>query len=76
MPFFITWDIPVELHPGRQRAGHGVRAEGLSWVEVGGDGARLREWLGREDLPIRVTDAPPGIVRVAVATADGDLVFG
>jgi hypothetical protein len=75
MPFFITWDIPDELYPGRQRAGHGVRAEGLAWVEVGGDGARLREWLGGAELPIRVIDDPPEIVRVAVATADGELVI-
>jgi hypothetical protein len=75
MPFFMTWDIPDELHPGRQRAGHEVKAQGLGWVEVGGDAERLRAWLGDRDLPIRVTDAPPGIVRAAVATADGEVVI-
>ena len=75
MPFFMTWDVPDERHPGRQRAGHGVRAEGLAWVEVGGEEAWLRDWLGGQDLPIRVTGAPPGIVRVAVATADGEVVI-
>ena len=75
MPFFMTWDIPDELHPGRQRAGHGVRAEGLAWVEVGGDAQRLAAWLGGRDLPIRVTDAPPGLVRAAVATARGEIVI-
>lgn len=75
MPFFITWDIPDERYPGRQRAGHGVQAQGLAWVEVGGDAERLREWLGGADLPIRVIDEPPGIHRVAVATADGELVI-
>ena len=75
MPFFMTWDIPEELHPGRQRAGHGVQAQGLAWVEVGGDPERLRAWLGGQDLPIRVTDAPPGIVRAAVATAGGEIVI-
>ena len=75
MPFFMTWDIPDELYPGRQRAGHGVRAEGLAWVEVGGDAERLGVWLGGQDLPIRVTDAAPGIVRAAVVTADGEIVI-
>jgi hypothetical protein len=75
MPLFMTWDIPDELHPGRQRAGHGVKAQGLGWVEVGGDAERLRAWLGGRDLPIRVTDAPPGIARAAVATADGEIVI-
>jgi hypothetical protein len=75
MPFFLTWDMADELYPGRQRAGHGVKAQGLAWVEVGGEAERLRAWLGGVDLPIRVTDAPPGIVRAAVATADGEIVI-
>ena len=29
MPFFLAWDVPEELHPGRARAGHGIRAEGI-----------------------------------------------
>jgi catechol 2,3-dioxygenase-like lactoylglutathione lyase family enzyme len=75
MPFFLTWDVPVELHPGRARAGHGIRAEGIAWVEVGGDAERLREWLGGEELPIRVVDAVPSIHRVAISTANGELVI-
>ena len=75
MPFFIQWDMPAELHPGRQRAGHGVKATGLAWVEVGGDAERLSDWLGGSELPIRVTDAPPGIVCAAVATADGEVAI-
>jgi hypothetical protein len=75
MPFFLTWDILDELHPGRARAGHGVRATGLAWVEVGGDAERLRTWLGGDELPIRVTDDEPGIHRVAISTPDGELVI-
>jgi Glyoxalase-like domain len=75
MPFFLIWDVPDELHPGRARAGHGVRATGLGWVEVGGDAERLRTWLGGDELPIRVTDDEPGIHRVAISTRDGELVI-
>jgi hypothetical protein len=75
MPFFLIWDISDELHPGRARVGHGVRATGLGWVEVGGDAERLRTWLGGDELPIRVTDDEPGIHRVAISTADGELVI-
>ena len=76
MPFFITWDIPDELYPGRQRAAHGVQPRGLSWVEVAGDADRLRDWLGGAELPIRVVnDEPRGIHRVAIATSDGELVI-
>ncbi|HEY3213301.1 MAG TPA: VOC family protein [Actinomycetota bacterium] len=75
MPFFLIWDVPDELHPGRARVGHGVRATGLAWVEVGGDAERLRTWLGGDELPIRVSDGEPGIHRVAISTADGELVI-
>lgn len=75
MPFFIQWDVPAELHPGRARAGHGVRAEGIAWVEVAGDSGRLREWLAGEDLPIRVVEGPRGIRAVAIRTAGGELLI-
>jgi hypothetical protein len=75
MPFFLIWDISDELHPGRARAGHGVRATGLGRVEVGGDAERLRTWLGGDELPIRVTDDEPGIHRVAISTPGGELVI-
>ena len=75
MPFFLTWDVPGSLHPGSARAGHGVRAEGVAWVEVAGDAERLRAWLGDEELPIRVIAGEPGITRVAFATSDGELVI-
>ena len=75
MPFFLAWDVPEELHPGRARAGHGVRAEGIAWVEVGGDAERLREWLGGEELPIRVIEGEPGLRRVGVATSDREIVI-
>jgi Glyoxalase-like domain len=75
MPFFLTWDISHELHPGRAPVGHGVRATGIAWVEAGGDAERLRAWLGGDELPIRVSDGEPGIHRVAISTADGELVI-
>ena len=57
LPFFISWDVPPELHPGAAPAGHRVDAVGIAWVEVGGDEGRLRDWLGGADAPIRVVDA-------------------
>jgi Glyoxalase-like domain len=75
MPFFLAWDVTDELYPGRARAGHGVRATGIAWVEVGGDAERLRTWLAGDELPIRVTDGEPCIHRVAISTAEGELVI-
>ena len=75
MPFFLAWDVPAELYPGRARAGHGVRARGIAWVDAGGDAERLREWLGGEDLRIRVVEGEPGLRRVGVATSDREIVI-
>lgn len=75
MPFFIAWDVPDALQPGRARAGHGVTAQEIAWVEVAGDAGRLRDWIGGEGLPIRVIGGEPGVRRVAVATTDADVVI-
>lgn len=76
MPFFITWDTPAELRPGRRPLMHDVRVTQLAWVEVIGDRERLTWWLGGDDLPIRVIEGDtPGIGRVALSTADGELVI-
>ncbi len=74
LPFFISWDVPLTGHPGRVRAGHGVRPAGLAGVAVAGDAARLARWLGGHELPVTVTEAPPeGVRSVTVATADGEI---
>lgn len=45
----------------------GSRGEsGISWLEVGGDAERLREWLGGAELPVRVVDGPPRVLAVGV----------
>ena len=55
LPFFIAWDVPAELHPGAAPAEHRVPAGGIAWAEVGGNEARLRDWLGGAKSPIRVS---------------------
>jgi Glyoxalase-like domain len=74
-PFFIRWDVPPELHPGRAQAGHRVRPQGISRIDVTGDPRDLREWLGGADLPVHVTDGAPGILAVAIATDGDELVL-
>jgi hypothetical protein len=77
LPFFIAWDVPSELHPGAAPAEHRIEADGIAWVEIGGDEERLREWLGGEDVPIRVADGEPRLHAVAIALRDGsELVVG
>ncbi len=74
LPFFITWDVPAELHPGAAPAEHRVPVEGIAWADVGGDEARLHDWLGVADAPIRVFDdgGERRVRAVAIAVRDGD----
>jgi hypothetical protein len=55
LPFFIQRD------PGIENPGAGGDAGGIAWIELGGDPARLRAWLGGADLPVRHADddGPP-----------------
>jgi len=72
LPFFISWGVPAELHPGAAPADHRVAAEGIAWAEVGGDEARLRDWLGGAYAPIRVVDDADRRVRaIGISLRDG-----
>jgi hypothetical protein len=48
-----------------RRPGEGG-AERLTWIEVAGDAARLREWLGGAELPVRVVDGAPAVRAVGI----------
>ena len=75
LPFFISWDDVGEDHPGRGDAPHRTEPGGISWIEVGGDEARLGEWLGDHSLPLRVVKGPPGVRSVGIRTATGEAVI-
>jgi hypothetical protein len=74
LPFFISWDVPAASHPGAAPAEHRVPVEGIARVEVGGDEARFRDWLGGADAPIRVFDdgGDRRVRAVAIELRDGD----
>ena len=71
LPFFITWDVPSELHPGSAPPAHRVPAEGIAWVEVGGDEARMRDWLGDREVPLRLVSPEPSVRAVGIRLRDG-----
>jgi Glyoxalase-like domain len=73
MPFFIEWNVPPELHPGRADVHHGRAVRGIASVEIAGDGERLRSWTGEADLPFVVVDGPGEIRGVTLAADDGVL---
>lgn len=82
LPFFITYEEP-ESDPDRRlrRWQEWVRDVGneafggFTFVEIGGDPDRLRDWLGTDDLPIRFVSGRPGLQAVGIAVAGGEIVL-
>jgi hypothetical protein len=60
LPFFISRDH------GIPDPGAGAEHGGIEWIEVSGDAARLADWLGGAELPVRVVDGPPGVRAVGI----------
>jgi glyoxalase-like protein len=60
LPFFIERDAGV-ADPGAEGD-----AGGIDWVELSGDRARLEQWLGGTDLPVRMVDGPPELRAVSI----------
>lgn len=74
LPFFIAWDDPAG-HAGHEAAGHRVAPSGIAWVELGGDPAHIRDWLGPHELALRLVGGPPGPRVVGIRTAAGEIVL-
>ena len=70
-PFFIDWQVPPERHPARGRPPHRVETDGFAWVELAGDSAAIRRWLGAGVPGVRVVEAAQPNVRAALSLAGG-----
>jgi hypothetical protein len=75
LPFFIEWDVPPDLHPSRAAAPHRVAATGIAWVELAGNAATLRDWLGAATVPFRTVEGDPGIRAVGIATEGAEITL-
>lgn len=81
LPFFIAYDgDPAERRASwaRRRAEAGnERFGGFVRVQVGGDEAELRDWLGEgfERLPVEVVAGEAGLRAVAIASPGGEVVL-
>jgi hypothetical protein len=73
LPFFIAWEGPDAMHPGRTQVEHPSHAEGIAWIELGGDPRRFDRWTGGADLPVRVAPGPPGISFVGLTSPGGPI---
>jgi hypothetical protein len=76
LPFFITWTSPPESRPGSMAADHKTEATAIAWIELVAPRVKLKEWLGRHDLPLRIEDhGSPGLRAIGISTADGEIVL-
>lgn len=58
LPFFIDWQgAEVRLDREHDEA---ATADGIAWVEYGGDAASLQAWTGDHQLPFRIVEGEPG----------------
>jgi hypothetical protein len=72
LPFFIDWrGGGPGLDPALNRD-----CAGIAWVELGGDAARFRLWVGDDGLlPVRFEESEPGPMAVAVRRGDDVVVL-
>jgi hypothetical protein len=73
LPFFISWEGPADLHPGRGTAAHPSGASAIARVDVAGDADVFAAWTGRAQLPIRFVPGEPGVQAAVLQTATGDV---
>ena len=73
LPFFR--EDPPDFHRSIDakiaEAAHTIHPTGFSYVEVEGDEKRLKEWLGGEEAPVKITEGTPLLRSVGVSTAEG-----
>jgi catechol 2,3-dioxygenase-like lactoylglutathione lyase family enzyme len=73
LPFFIDWQ-GAETRLDREHDDV-AEADGIAWVEYGGDADRLAAWIGGHELPIRVVEGDPGPKAVALRRGPDTVVI-
>jgi hypothetical protein len=79
LPFFISYDADPVVRRERweqrvDEAGNGGFG-GFTFVEVGGDRARIEALVAGGDLPIRFVAGRPGLHAVGIEGPDGEIVL-
>jgi hypothetical protein len=79
LPFFIDYpnngDRIGRLRGMYERVAHTRATHGFRGVTVAGREDELRDWLGPNDLPLRIVDGEPGLHEARIATSTGDIVI-
>lgn len=79
-PFFIEYSrYRTDRTDGWQKrydgANHPSRPGGLAWLELGGDEAALRNWIGEVDIPLRFVGGAARLAGLGIAAPDGEIVI-
>jgi hypothetical protein len=76
LPFFIAWDVPEGLLPGRTPVEHPSGAQWIARLDLAGDEATLARWTdGAHHLPVRVLPGSDGLRAVVIGTAGDDMLL-
>lgn len=75
LPFFVQWDIGRREMPGDAVAPHTCDPTGITGVELAGDPAAIRAWIGDADIPVVAASGSPGITKVTLGTSLGEIVL-
>ena len=73
LPFFIDWQ-GAEAALDREH-NEAATADGIAWVEYGGDAARLEAWTGGHQLPFTIVEGARGPRAVALRRGTDTLVI-
>jgi hypothetical protein len=73
LPFFVSYAEGED--EWRERALRPDPAFDVARIEVSGDEARLRDWLGDAEIAVEVTPGPPEVRSVSITTANGELAL-
>lgn len=79
LPFFIRYDETLEVRSRRwqdfaRKAGN-TGFGGFTFIEVGGDEAKIRGVLGDAVLPVRFVGGRPGLRAVGIAGPTSEIVL-
>ncbi len=79
LPFFIEYDGDPDVRRRRwaeRRADSGNNwVRSVTFVEVGADPDRMREWIGDDSIPVRCIEGERGVLAVGLATEKGEIVL-
>ncbi|MFQ5524566.1 MAG: VOC family protein, partial [Acidimicrobiia bacterium] len=72
LPFFMQWDVPPQLLPGRTPVSHPSGSVRISEVVVSGDVERLAAWVG-DASGLTLVEGPLRIVGVTIEGSGSEL---